>query len=206
MLESLKRKGIEIRLNAYALSVYDTADGITLTYTDNSDNTPYFWEGDALLLATGRRPMTDGLNLHAAGIRTDTRGALIVNEHLQTTAPHIWAMGDVEAEPCMTIYPWMISALSPTGCSAIKSEKPMTGFRFHMSFFYRSAVGGMTEEEAVKRGYSLQVSPVAGCRHTACPYLAADRRYDESHCQRTYGTHNRLHPVFVSMRPEGSLL
>lgn len=95
MLESLKRKGIEIRLNAYALSVYDTADGITLTYTDNSDNTPYFWEGDALLLATGRRPMTDGLNLHAAGIRTDTRGALIVNEHLQTTAPHIWAMGDV---------------------------------------------------------------------------------------------------------------
>ena len=54
MLESLKRKGIEIRLNAYALSVYDTADGITLTYTDNSDNTPYFWEGDALLLATGR--------------------------------------------------------------------------------------------------------------------------------------------------------
>ena len=39
MLESLKRKGIEIRLNAYALSVYDTADGITLTYTDNSDNT-----------------------------------------------------------------------------------------------------------------------------------------------------------------------
>ena len=95
MLESLKRKGIEIRLNAYALSVYDTADGITLTYTDNSDNTPYFWEGDALLLATGRRPMTDGLNLHAAGIRTDTRGAVIVNEHLQTTAPHIWAMGDV---------------------------------------------------------------------------------------------------------------
>ena len=52
MLESLKRKGIEIRLNAYALSVYDTADGITLTYTDNSDNTPYFWEGGGFLLAT----------------------------------------------------------------------------------------------------------------------------------------------------------
>ena len=71
MLESLKRKGIEIRLNAYALSVYDTADGVTLTYTDNADGTPYFLEGDALLLATGRRPMTDELNLHAAGIRTD---------------------------------------------------------------------------------------------------------------------------------------
>ena len=74
MLESLKRKGIEIRLNAYALSVYDTDDGVTLTYTDNADGTPYFLEGDALLLATGRRPMTDELNLHAAGIRTVKRG------------------------------------------------------------------------------------------------------------------------------------
>lgn len=42
MLESLKRKGIEIRLNTYALSVYDTVNGVTLTYTDSSDNTPYF--------------------------------------------------------------------------------------------------------------------------------------------------------------------
>ena len=55
MLEALKRKGIEVRLNAHALSMYDTADGMTLTYTDNSDGTPYFLEGDALLLATGRR-------------------------------------------------------------------------------------------------------------------------------------------------------
>ena len=161
MLESLKRKGIEIRLNAYALSVYDTADGITLTYTDNSDDTPYFWEGDALLLATGRRPMTDGLNLHAAGIRTDTRGAVIVNEHLQTTSPHIWAMGDVRGGSlCMTIYPWMISALSPTGCSAIKSERPMTGFRCSICHFYRSAVGAYRHDRrgSRKRGYSLQVS------------------------------------------------
>lgn len=95
MLEALKRKGIEVRLNVHALSMYDTANGMTLTYTDNSDGTPYFLEGDALLLATGRRAMTDGLNLHAAGVQTDAQGAIVVNGHLQTTSPHIWAMGDV---------------------------------------------------------------------------------------------------------------
>ena len=95
MLEALKRKGIEVRLNVHALSMYDTANGMTLTYTDNSDGTPYFLEGDALLLATGRRAMTDGLNLHAAGVQTDAQGAIVVNGHLQTTSPHIWALGDV---------------------------------------------------------------------------------------------------------------
>ena len=40
MLEALKRKGIEVRLNVHALSMYDTANGMTLTYTDNSDGTP----------------------------------------------------------------------------------------------------------------------------------------------------------------------
>ena len=132
MLESLKRKGIEIRLNAYALSVYDTADGVTLTYTDNADGTPYFLEGDALLLATGRRPMTDELNLHAAGIRTDAQGAVIVNGHLQTSSPHIWAMGDVRGGALYDYFPSMTSALSPTNCSATRSEIPMTGFRCPM--------------------------------------------------------------------------
>ena len=160
MLESLKRKGIEIRLNAYALSVYDTADGITLTYTDNSDNTPYFWEGDALLLATGRRPMTDGLNLHAAGIRTDTRGALIVNEHLQTTAPHIWAMGDVRGG---ALYDYLsLDDFRIITNRLFGNKKRKTDDRIPVPYVIFTdpplAHIGMTEEEAVKRGYSLQVS------------------------------------------------
>ena len=63
--------------------------------------------------------------------------------------------------------------------------------------FYRSAVGAYRHDRRGSRKTRLFASsvPVAGCRHTACPYLAADRRYDESHCQCTYGTHNRLYLV-----------
>ena len=129
-------------------------------YTDNSDDTPYFWEGDALLLATGRRPMTDGLNLHAAGIRTDTRGAVIVNEHLQTTSPHIWAMGDVRGG---ALYDYLsLDDFRIITNRLFGNKKRKTDDRIPVPYVIFTdpplAHIGMTEEEAVKRGYSLQVS------------------------------------------------
>lgn len=63
MLEALNRKRINVRLNARVQSVYDTAEGITLTYTDSANGTPYYLKGDALLVAIGRKPMTAELNL-----------------------------------------------------------------------------------------------------------------------------------------------
>ena len=89
MQESLKRKNIEIRLNARVQSFHDTADGITTAYTDASDGTPYFLEGDALLIATGRKPMIDDLHLEKARVQINAQGAIVVNEQLRTTVPHI---------------------------------------------------------------------------------------------------------------------
>ena len=53
--EVLEKKGIEIHLNARAQSIHDTNDGVTLTYSDVSDGTPYFVDGDAILIATDRK-------------------------------------------------------------------------------------------------------------------------------------------------------
>ncbi len=160
MLEALKRKGVEIRLNAYALSVHDTANGVALTYTDSSDGTPCLLEGDALLLATGRRPMTDDLNLHAAGIQTDAQGAIVVNGHLQTPSPHTWAMGDVRGG---ALYDYLsIDDFRIITNQLFGNKKRNTGDRMPIPYVIFTdpplAHIGMTEEEAVKRGYSLQVS------------------------------------------------
>ena len=83
-------------MNTRAQSIHDTSDGVTLTYSDVSDGTPYYVDGDAILIATGRKPMIEGLNLQAAGVGVDAHGAIIVNDQLRTTVPHIWAMGDVK--------------------------------------------------------------------------------------------------------------
>ena len=55
-------------------------------------------KGDALLVAIGRKPMTAELNLEKAGIQTDKRGAIVVDNQLRTTAPHVWALGDVKGD------------------------------------------------------------------------------------------------------------
>lgn len=52
-------------------------------------------EADAILVATGRRPNTSGLNLEAAGVELTARGGVKVDDGYKTTAPNIWAMGDV---------------------------------------------------------------------------------------------------------------
>lgn len=158
--EVLEKKGIEIHLNARAQSIHDTNDGVTLTYSDVSDGTPYFVDGDAILIATGRKPMIEGLNLQAAGIGVDAHGAIVVNDQLRTTVPHVWAMGDVKGGPQFTY-------LSLDDFRIIRDQlfgdkKRDIGDRDPVTYavFIDPPLAhiGLTEEEALKRGYSFKVS------------------------------------------------
>jgi len=58
-------------------------------------------DGDYCLVAIGRRPYTDGLGLENAGIKSDEKGKVVVNEHLQTSVPNIYAIGDVIKGPML---------------------------------------------------------------------------------------------------------
>lgn len=70
------------------------APGVMVTTTSGQRVT-----GARLLLATGRRPVTAGLNLDAVGAKTGPRGEVVVDEHLRTHNPRIWAAGDVTGHP-----------------------------------------------------------------------------------------------------------
>lgn len=59
------------------------------------------FEGDYCLVAVGRRPYTEGLQLERAGLRTDERGFIPVDENCRTAVPHIWAIGDVVRGPML---------------------------------------------------------------------------------------------------------
>ena len=158
--EVMDKKGIEIHLNARAQSIHDTNDGVTLTYSDVSDGTPYYVDGDAILIATGRKPMIEGLNLSAAGVGVDAHGAIIVNDQLRTTVPHVWAMGDVKGGAQFTY-------LSLDDFRIIRDQlfgdkKRDIGDRDPAQYavFIDPPLAhiGISEEEALKRGYSFKVS------------------------------------------------
>lgn len=94
--ETLEKKGIVFRMNAKVQSVKHAEDKAIVAFTDSQTNEAFGLEAEAVLLATGRRPNTAGLNLEAAGVEVDARGAIIVDEYLKTTNPNIRAVGDVK--------------------------------------------------------------------------------------------------------------
>lgn len=98
----MEKKGVEFRMNAKTESIRDEGDAVKLSCHDTESGYRYEIEADAILLATGRRPETAALNLGAAGIETDSRGAIVVDSHLKTTNPHVWAVGDVKGGPQFT--------------------------------------------------------------------------------------------------------
>lgn len=156
----LEKKGIEIRLNARTQSIHDTNDGVTVMYSDASDGTPYFVDGDAVLIATGRKPMTEGLNLEAAGVKRDAHGAVVVNDQLHTNIPHIWAMGDVKGGLQFTYI--ALDDFRIIRDQLFGDKKRDIGDRDPVSYavFVDPPMAhiGITEEEALKRGYSFKVS------------------------------------------------
>lgn len=94
--ETLEKRGIVFRMNAKVQSVKQVTDKAMVVYTDSQTNEVFELSADAVLLATGRRPNTKELNLEAAGVEVDTRGAIVVDEYLKTTNPNIRAVGDVK--------------------------------------------------------------------------------------------------------------
>ena len=93
VLASLEARGIRVVRGADVRRLDDGPDEALVTVA--ADGAEERLPADAVLVATGRRPNVAGLNLEAAGVELTGRGAVRTDEHLRTTAPNIWAMGDV---------------------------------------------------------------------------------------------------------------
>ncbi len=96
----LRQDGMEILLNTKGVRAAKAGAKIRLTVRSGNESRDL--EGTHLLVATGRSPNTDSLNISAAGIATDSRGFIPVNAKLETNVPGIYAMGDINGGPAFT--------------------------------------------------------------------------------------------------------
>lgn len=94
--EALEKKGIVFRTGADILSVRDFDGTAKISWRQAGEGRVGEQEADAVLIAAGRRPTTEGLNLEAAGVKVDSRGAIVVDDRLRTSNPNIRAIGDVK--------------------------------------------------------------------------------------------------------------
>ncbi|MBC5823534.1 MAG: FAD-dependent oxidoreductase [Candidatus Eremiobacteraeota bacterium] len=99
--QSLAEDGVEFKLRAN-VSAVSYADGIFNLQLQDGQTA----EGEALLVATGRRPNTDGLDAQAGNVALDERGYVKVDERFRTTGSGVYAIGDVAGQPAFTHVSW----------------------------------------------------------------------------------------------------
>ena len=97
----LEEEGITIQLNARVKRLAQEAKQEIDVFFDQDGETKRV-QGTHLLLAVGRVPNSDRLNLQAAGVEVNTRGYIVVNDVMQTNVPHIFAVGDINGEGAFT--------------------------------------------------------------------------------------------------------
>jgi dihydrolipoamide dehydrogenase len=90
----LKKEGFKFNFEHRVQKVENKGNSVLLTAL-NKKNEEVTFEADYCLVAVGRKAYTEGLNLEAAGLTVNQRGQIDVNDHLQTSVPHIYALGDV---------------------------------------------------------------------------------------------------------------
>jgi dihydrolipoamide dehydrogenase len=152
---AFRKRGIRSLTGTQLQGVEHTDAGLRVDLAADGKNESA--EADVVLIAVGRAPVTEGLGLEALGIELD-RGYVPVNELMQTSVPHIYAIGDIVRTP------WLAHVASAEGIVAVEhmageTARPLNYDHVPSVTYCEPEVGsvGLTEAEAKERGYDVAV-------------------------------------------------
>ena len=170
----LREDGMEVLLETQAARVAEGGGG-TVRLTVSGPAGERTLSGSHLLVAAGRVPNTEALNLSAAGITTDTRGNIPVNDRLETNVPGIYALGDVKGGPAFTHISYDDFRIIKTNLLD-GGTATTTGRLVPYTVYIDPQLGrvGMTEAEARAQGRRIRVAKVP------MSYVARALEMDES--------------------------
>ncbi len=101
LVRSMKKIGMSFMTSTKVTGSRSVGGRVELDYESLNDGKKASIQGDVVLVSTGRKPFTDGLGLENVGIEKDERGRVKINEHYQTAAANIFAIGDVTVGPML---------------------------------------------------------------------------------------------------------
>ena len=167
----LEAEGLRFFVNFKTAQVEHRSGRFSLTAEDGAT-----LSAEQLLVATGRRPNTAGMNLSESGVSLGKRGEVLVNEHLQTSLPDVYAAGDVTGRD-MFVY---VAAYA--GQLAAENALMDTGRVYDASYIPRItftdpqiASAGLTESQAREQGYTVKTS-LLPMKHVPRALTARDTR------------------------------
>jgi mercuric reductase len=139
----------------HAASVENGGDGSVAVTTSSGQRVV----AERVLVATGRRPDTTALDLAVAGVDTDERGFVVIDEHQRTTNPHVYAAGDVAGTPQFVYVAAAAGRVAATNAlaqdpAAASASVDYTGLPGVVFTRPQLASAGLTEEQAIAQGHS----------------------------------------------------
>jgi len=153
----LRDEGIDVLLDTTVTQVASVDDGVRISATGPEGEVQV--TASALLVAVGRRPNSNMLNLEAAGVQADGRGFIEVNDRLETSAPGIYALGDVNGGPAFTQISYDDFRVIKTNMLGM-GDATVSGRLVPYAVFIDPQLGrvGLTERQAREEGRNYQVA------------------------------------------------
>lgn len=156
----LTAKKIKIINGVSVQKITDTGNNLVSVQYTGKDGGANELDASAVLVATGRKPNTEGLNLKAAGVQTDKKGYVQVDDFLKTNVPNIWAVGDVNGGPQFTYislddFRIIRDQLFGGSYTSVSKRKLFANSVFITPQF---AHIGLREKEAIAKGYEVKVA------------------------------------------------
>ena len=158
--EILKDENIDVRVNSKVVAVGKHGNDIAVTIENAGAETQII--GSHLLLAIGRRPNTDDLGLDKAGVATNSRGYIDVDDQLRTNVPGIWALGDCNGKGAFTHTSW--NDFEIVAANLLDNDPRRVSDRITAYALYTDPPlgrAGMTESEVRKTGRPALIATMA---------------------------------------------
>ncbi len=159
--KAFKRQGIELLVNTRTEGIETTDAGVTVKVKDQESGVEKSLEADVVLVAIGVAPNTEGIGLEAAGVQTDKRGFIVVDEYLRTNVPGVYSIGDVTGKLLLA---HVASAQGIVAAEHIAGHetRPLrdSDYAFMPRCTYcnpQVASLGYTEAQAKEKGYEIKV-------------------------------------------------
>ena len=157
----LEEKGVTFYLNSKVEEIFDDENDSSIAISNGNGEIIQF-NGDKILVAIGRKANTQGLELEKAGVQVDERGNIIVNEKLETTAPNIWALGDVKGGLQFTYislddFRIIRDNVYGNGNRSLNDRNVVPYTTFLSTPLSRV---GLSEKEAIEKGFDIKVGKI----------------------------------------------
>jgi len=151
-----RKRAIACHTGAKMDKVDQTKDGVSVTFT--VDGKQQRLDAEKILIAVGRKPLTEGIGLEKTKIKPD-RGFIKVNQWLQTEEPGVYAIGDIVLGTPQLAHVAMMEGIVAVGRIAGKTVKPINPDRIPNATYCHPEIGsvGLTEAKARETGYELKV-------------------------------------------------